>query len=327
MGRQCVMVNQNDAWSKTIAMALWLLFHYSATMRVAAFTYPSSFVLSPSRVPSVISSLTSPYYSSCCCRLPKRQCLVCGVTSIPWEDTMIQVSSADYSLWSFSVSSSSLSWMPTISFPLQLLPLVQALLVIITYTGLVYSCDRPRGRLSIPDSCLKVAPSQATNGGMGLYVTSTNDFETINGKNPFYLPKGTVLGTYPGTVLRLEQNLPKLYQYPHCEAYIWRFADSKFLIDPTDERGLLQDVTYGGNPSTIGGAWICRHILNWCRQPTTLCRINEPPLGFDVNVITKEDMNVRTVEFILERDVFPGEELFIDYGLSYDRSAYSTTKS
>ena len=58
------------------------------------------------------------------------------------------------------------------------------------------------------------------------------------------------------------------------------------------------------------------------KVPTTLCRINEPPKGRDVNVVTDEDKKKRQVVFSLERDVYAGEEFFIDYGLSYDRSMY-----
>ena len=63
-------------------------------------------------------------------------------------------------------------------------------------------------------------------------------------------------------------------------------------------------------------------LLSFMQVPTTLCRINEPPQGRDVNVVTNEDLQARTVTFTLERDVYEGEELFIDYGLSYDRSMY-----
>ena len=63
-------------------------------------------------------------------------------------------------------------------------------------------------------------------------------------------------------------------------------------------------------------------VLSFVQVPTTVCRINEPPKGRDVNVVTEEDRESRTVTFILERDVYESEELFIDYGLSYDRSMY-----
>ena len=62
-------------------------------------------------------------------------------------------------------------------------------------------------------------------------------------------------------------------------------------------------------------------ILN-IQTSSMLCRINEPPLGRDINVVTDEDREKRQVVFSLERDVYSGEELYIDYGLSYDRSQY-----
>lgn len=178
------------------------------------------------------------------------------------------------------------------------------------YVGLVALLDRPRGMLAVGQADVQMAPSQVEGAGLGLYVAAKS------------LCKGTVLGTYPGVVMPLEQNLKKLYQYPCCEAYIWRFSDSKMLIDPTDAQGKLQDWTYGGNPSTLGSLWICQNVLPFFNQPTTLCRINEPPVGRDVNVRTEEDLAKRCVTFIVERDVYQGEELFIDYGLTYDRSNY-----
>ena len=41
-----------------------------------------------------------------------------------------------------------------------------------------------------------------------------------------------------------------------------------------------------------------------------------------MNVITEEDLSNRKVIFTLERDVIAGEELYIDYGLTYDRTKY-----
>ena len=176
------------------------------------------------------------------------------------------------------------------------------------YVGLVAFLDRPRGSLVVLPESVRVAPSQHAQG-LGLFAAAS-------------LQKGTVLGTYPGAVIPLKQNLNKLYEHPCCETYIWRFSDSKVLIDPTDAEGKLQDWTFGGNPSTFGSFWICRNLLPYLRQPTTLCRINEPPIGCDVNVYTEEDLESRRVTFIIERDVCKGEELFIDYGLNYDRSGY-----
>ena len=135
------------------------------------------------------------------------------------------------------------------------------------------------------------------------------------------LAKGTVLGTYPGVVIPLSQNLEKLRKYPECEAYIWRFSDNAFVIDPTNHEGQVDDICIGGRDGLPGSLWLFSTLFRMS-TPTTLCRINEPPLGKDVNVVTNEDLNGRFVTFSLERNVAAGEELFIDYGLSYDRSMY-----
>lgn len=66
------------------------------------------------------------------------------------------------------------------------------------------------------------------------------------------------------------------------------------------------------------------NVLSFVNVPTTLCRINEPPIGRDRNVITDENLDSRSVTFALERDVYEGEELFIDYGMNYDRSQYGS---
>jgi hypothetical protein len=140
------------------------------------------------------------------------------------------------------------------------------------------------------------------------------------------LPRGTVLGTYPGVVVPLSQHVRKLRLYPACEGYIWRFSDNRMVVDPTNPRGILEDHAFGGNPSQPGSVFLLELISKIALTrgtPTTLCRINEPPRGKDVNVVIEEDLVKRTITFALERDVGKGEELFIDYGLNYDRSHYN----
>jgi SET domain-containing protein len=44
--------------------------------------------------------------------------------------------------------------------------------------------------------------------------------------------------------------------------------------------------------------------------------------GGGCNVMATEDLAKREVIFELSRDVVKGEELFMDYGLTYDRSNY-----
>jgi hypothetical protein len=181
----------------------------------------------------------------------------------------------------------------------------------LTYFGFVAYNDRPRGALLIdnPQQSMRVQQSLVPGAGLGLFATKA-------------IPKGTALGTYPGVVIPLQQNLVKLQQYPLCEGYIWRFSDNQFVIDPTDQYGNIQDVCLGGNPSMVLSIPLFTTLLRFVSVPTTLCRINEPPKGRDVNVVTEEDLLTRTVTFLVERDVYEGEELYIDYGLSYDRSMY-----
>jgi hypothetical protein len=189
----------------------------------------------------------------------------------------------------------------------------------LTYFGFVAVTDRPRGWLSphmIGDDdkklkYLQVKESLVPNAGLGLFLTQD-------------LPGGTILGDYPGVVLPLTQHAGsgKLQTAPQSEGYIWRFGDNQFVIDPTDQDGMLQELCAGGNPSTPLSVFLFSTILSFVKVPTTLCRINEPPKGRDVNVITEENLKERKVTFILERNCYAGEELYIDYGLSYDRSRY-----
>jgi hypothetical protein len=209
--------------------------------------------------------------------------------------------------------------------------------VLCSYIGAVAWVDRPRGSLlewrddTIPTGkdavtanatigtlesysrVLQIRPSTVPGGGMGLFATAD-------------LPRGTVLGTYPGVVVPLTQNMGKLRQYPECEGYIWRFSDNCYVIDPTNGYGRLETKCCGGSGWYPGSARFVPLLWSARAVPTTLCRINEPPRGSDVNVVTEEDSADRTVTFALERNVMAGEELFIDYGLSYDRSAYGKAK-
>ncbi len=195
---------------------------------------------------------------------------------------------------------------------------------ILTYFGFVFATDRPKGQLGVPlvdeknnnlDGCLKVSQSTVPGAGLGLFAARS-------------MPKGTVLGTYPGVVLPLGQHSAssKVRDCPGCASYIWRFTDNQYVIDPTDHGdGTLTALCKGGNPSqplSVAFFNILSALGLFRGVSTALCRINEPPKGSDVNVVTEEDLETRTVTFSLERDVYAGEELHIDYGLTYDRSSY-----
>ncbi|GAX28667.1 hypothetical protein FisN_33Hh059 [Fistulifera solaris] len=166
-----------------------------------------------------------------------------------------------------------------------------------TYASLVAILDRPRGTLLAPETLLEVRPSAVA--GLGLFVTQD-------------LGAGTVLGTYPGIVVAMNDRRvqQKAIQYPECQTYIWRFSDNSALIDPTNSVGTLDNFCSSPTAPFLFGV------------ATTLCRINEPPKGKDVNVVTEEVLSERKVVLRLERNVVAGEELFMDYGPQYDRSAY-----
>lgn len=94
------------------------------------------------------------------------------------------------------------------------------------------------------------------------------------------------------------------------------------MIDPTNSVGVLDAICYGGNSYYPGSMLMWQTLSSIWNVSTALCRINEPPKGYDVNVITIEDRSKRIVTLVLERDVVVGEELYMDYGLTYDRSMY-----
>jgi len=189
---------------------------------------------------------------------------------------------------------------------------VRATSALLSYVGIVTALDRPRGKLMV-DPAVDIVAQQSTvpGAGLGLYAKRN-------------LPRGTALGTYPGVLLKItEPNLGKVKKYPQCETYIWRFSDSKFVLDPTNAVGELDEACVGGSPGNPG-SFALLSTLGLFSVSTLLCRINEPPLGKDVNVVTEEDLEKRTVTFMVDRDVYAGEEFFIDYGFTYDRSMYGS---
>ena len=130
------------------------------------------------------------------------------------------------------------------------------------------------------------------------------------------------MGTYPG-VLRPQNEFydTKCRLYPEAVYYSWRLNDSGYVLDPTDCNGEIQTYCFGG--SDVVSEWLFKNIFRFCAKPTELTRINEPPVGFGgCNVVAREEKENKCVRFELCRDVDVGEELFMDYGLDYDRSRY-----
>lgn len=136
------------------------------------------------------------------------------------------------------------------------------------------------------------------------------------------MTSGTILGTYPGVLRPARQFYDgKCRQYPHAIGYSWQFTDNEYVIDPTDSYGELHDVCYGGSDAI--STFIYGTFLHSETVSTELCRINEPPIGVGgCSVTARENLLKREVVFELTRDVDVGQELYLDYGLNYDRSSY-----
>ena len=85
----------------------------------------------------------------------------------------------------------------------------------------------------------------------------------------------------------------------------------------------MQDVCFGGSDEVPFSNVIFSTLLQSLRVSTALCRINEPPIGVGgCSVSARENLENREVVFELIQDVVLGQELYLDYGLTYDRSAY-----
>lgn len=149
------------------------------------------------------------------------------------------------------------------------------------------------------------------NAGLGLFASQS-------------LSAGTVLGTYAGVVRPAQAFYDgKCRQHPQAVGYSWRFTDNKFVIDPTDSEGEIQDFCLGGSSDVPLSNFVFANLLGFWRANTALCRINEPPIGAGgCNVSAREDLEKREVVFTLIQNVYPGQELYLDYGLDYDRSRY-----
>jgi hypothetical protein len=190
-------------------------------------------------------------------------------------------------------------------------PALQSIAIVLTYISCVIAVDRPQGAImQNHEAFLPVQKSQVPEAGLGLFAGAS-------------MPEGTVLGTYAGVVRPSgAYRKKKLQAYPCSNTYIWRFTDNMEVIDPTNIYGQLDEICCGGSDDWLGSCLILNILSRILGKTTKLARINEPPIGRDCNVRAEEDLNTRCVVFSLARDVFPGEELYIDYGLTYDRSNY-----
>jgi len=180
----------------------------------------------------------------------------------------------------------------------------------LTYFALAAAYDRPQGKVALEEGILVARQSQVPGAGLGLYTTQS-------------IPEGTALGTYPGVVREANAYLKKYGQYPQCGSYAWRFTDNSSYIDPTNALGNIEELCYGGSSAVPGSVWIHEKLLSGLATPTLLARINEPVIGGPgCNVFSREDLESRSVTFYASVPIPAGTELFMDYGLTYDRSQY-----
>mmetsp|Transcript_2425 Transcript_2425/g.7048 ORF Transcript_2425/g.7048 Transcript_2425/m.7048 type:complete len:291 (+) Transcript_2425:141-1013(+) len=179
-----------------------------------------------------------------------------------------------------------------------------------TYFALAAAYDRPQGKMFVGDGILVARQSQVPGAGLGLYSTEP-------------IPEGTALGTYPGVVREANAYLKKYGQFPQCGSYAWRFTDNASYVDPTDAAGNIGELCFGGSAAVPGSIWIHENLLSGLALPTLLARINEPPIGGPgCNVFSREDLDSRTITFYASIPIPANCELFMDYGLTYDRTNY-----
>ena len=125
------------------------------------------------------------------------------------------------------------------------------------------------------------------------------------------IPAGTVLGRYPGRIRTPEEMAAKAFRSPGAKDYCWLNERGNY-IDPTDSDGKV---------STLPGPGSF-----WCFPvDITLTRVNEPPIGqASINLASEDVDNGHGIQYVAARDIIAGEELFIDYGMNYDRSKYGS---
>jgi hypothetical protein len=157
---------------------------------------------------------------------------------------------------------------------------------------------RPLG--SVTTSLVQLRKSTIPGAELGLFAKEI-------------IPEGVVLGTFPGYVKDVGVALESKKDDDSRAAarrYMWALSEDT-VLDPTNEYGKLDlELSY---------------LFGLVKVNTMIARINEPSPGKDCNVFAR--MKGPVVEVVTERTIYAEEEIFIDYGRSYDRSDYSSSSS
>ena len=99
----------------------------------------------------------------------------------------------------------------------------------------------------------------------------------------------------------------KAQQAPACKGYAFQTTNG-YYIDPTDSKGQPCSQPRPGLP--------------WVPVDAMLAFVNEPPPGRLTNVSVVDGRDDLELVFVVTTDVQAGEELFVDYGTTFDRSDY-----
>lgn len=170
---------------------------------------------------------------------------------------------------------------------------VQNALIIVLGVAYITYEGRPRG--SARSDLVDIRKSTIPGANLGVFSKK-------------FITEGTVLGSFPGFVRKVEDALSKKSNdnaRDLAKKYMWAL-DEETVLDPTNAAGILDlEMSYAGGLIKVD---------------TIMARINEPPPKKDCNVYSK--ITGATIEIIAERDIFSDEELFVDYGQTFDRTDY-----
>lgn len=167
--------------------------------------------------------------------------------------------------------------------------------VAILTAGIAYFFYEKRPRGDARADLVEIRRSTIANANMGVFSKQ-------------FIAGDTLVGCFPGYVVKVEDALDRKRDedaLASAKKYMWSISDEE-VLDPTNIDGKLElEITYFGGLIKVD---------------TAMARVNEPPPGADCNLYTKVDNG--QVYVYAERDIFADEELFLDYGVSFDRSDY-----
>jgi hypothetical protein len=189
------------------------------------------------------------------------------------------------------------SWVLETLSKIPILPLQLAIASVAAYLAAAWPL-RPRG-WSRTD-LIEVRDSQVQ--GKGIFAREN-------------IPENTILGAYPGRPRTSAEMLIKCQTAPLARYYCFRNKNGYFL-DPTDWAGAPCKVPIPGLP--------------WLPIDCSLSFANEPPKNSlsGVNVTVEDDRkDEQGLVFVSICNIPAGAEIFVDYGLDYDRSSYGSSST